>query len=57
VPALDRALAAGGSPVVYAWACGESDLATGARRVLVRHGVDRRSIYFCGYWKLGSPRP
>ena len=57
VPALDRALAAGGAPVVYAWACGESDLATGARRVLVRHGVDRRSIYFCGYWKLGRPRP
>jgi NADPH-dependent ferric siderophore reductase len=57
VPALDRALAAGGAPVVYAWACGESDLAAGARRVLVRHGADRRSIYVCGYWKLGQARP
>ena len=35
----------------------ESDLAAGARRVLVRHGADRRSIYVCGYWKLGQARP
>lgn len=56
VPALAAHLATGGDPVVYAWACGESDLAAGARRVLVRHGVDRRRIYFCGYWKLGQPR-
>ena len=34
VPALDRALAAGGAPIGYAWACGESDLAAGARRML-----------------------
>ncbi len=57
VPALDRHLATGGSPVQYAWACGESDFAAGARRALVRHGVDRRRIYFCGYWKLGQARP
>ena len=38
-PALDTHLAAGGAPVVYAWACGETDLAAGARRALVRHGV------------------
>jgi NADPH-dependent ferric siderophore reductase len=56
VPALDQHLAAGGAPVAYAWACGESDLAAGARRALVRHGVDRRRIYFCGYWKLGQAR-
>ncbi|MGL5864863.1 MAG: siderophore-interacting protein [Dermatophilaceae bacterium] len=56
LPALDRQLAAGGAPVTYAWACGESDLAAGARRVLVRHGVDRRSIYFCGFWKVGQAR-
>ncbi len=56
VPALDTHLAAGGAPVVYAWACGETDLAAGARRALVRHGVDRRKIYFCGYWKLGQAR-
>ncbi|MFQ6170822.1 siderophore-interacting protein [Oryzobacter sp. R7] len=56
VPALDRHLARGGESVAYAWACGESDLAAGARRTLVRHGVDRRRIYFCGYWKLGQAR-
>ncbi|WP_377638991.1 siderophore-interacting protein [Oryzobacter terrae] len=56
VPALDTHLARGGAPVVYAWACGETDLAAGARRALVRHGVDRRRVYFCGYWKLGRAR-
>ncbi|MGL5927676.1 MAG: siderophore-interacting protein [Dermatophilaceae bacterium] len=56
VPALDRHLAAGGAPVAYAWACGESSLAAGARRALVRHGVDRRHVYFCGFWKVGQPR-
>ena len=56
VPALERHLDAGGAPVAYGWACGESDLAAGARRTLVRHGVDRRRIYFCGYWKLGQAR-
>lgn len=57
LPALDRHLASGGSPIEYAWACGESDLAAGARRALVRQGVGRRRIYFCGYWKLGQARP
>lgn len=56
VPALDTHLARGGAPVGYAWACGESDLAAGARRALVRHGMDRRRISFCGYWKLGQAR-
>jgi len=41
----------------YAWACGESALATGARRFLVKErDVDRRSIMFSGYWKLGTAR-
>jgi len=41
----------------YAWACGESALATGVRRQLVRRDLaDRRSIMFSGYWKLGQAR-
>lgn len=43
--------------VDYAWVCGESALATGVRRHLVKdRGVDRRSILFSGYWKLGTAR-
>jgi len=57
VPGLAAALAAGGGPVRYAWACGEAALAAGARRVLREAGVDRGSIYSCGYWTLGKPRP
>lgn len=57
VPALGEALAAGGAPVRYAWACGEAALAAGARRTLRDHGVDRGNIYSCGYWTLGKPRP
>jgi NADPH-dependent ferric siderophore reductase len=57
VPALDRVLAAGGAPVEYAWVCGEAGLVAGARRALVRHGADRRAVLYCGYWKLGRPRP
>ncbi|HEY7814687.1 MAG TPA: siderophore-interacting protein [Nakamurella sp.] len=41
----------------YAWACGESSLATGVRRHLVKNNLaDRRSIMFSGYWKLGQVR-
>ena len=41
----------------YVWVCGESALATGGRRHLVKErGVDRRSIMFSGYWKLGQSR-
>jgi NADPH-dependent ferric siderophore reductase len=57
VQGLARALAAGGGPVDYAWVCGEAGLVAGARRTLLQHGVDRRSIFYCGYWKLGRPRP
>lgn len=46
-----------GAGVEYAWLCGESRLATGARRLLVRErGVDRRRVMFSGYWKAGGPR-
>ncbi len=45
------------STVDYAWACGESALATGVRRHLVKdRGVDRRAVMFSGYWKVGSAR-
>lgn len=45
------------STVDYAWLCGESAIATGLRRQLVRdRGVDRRRILFSGYWKVGQAR-
>ena len=57
VPALEVAVAAAGGPVDYAWVCGEAGLVAGARRALRRHGTDRRSIFTCGYWKVGRARP
>ncbi|WP_298749965.1 siderophore-interacting protein [uncultured Serinicoccus sp.] len=39
---------------VYAWVAGESDLATAARRHWVRHGIPKKQISFCGYWKAGA---
>jgi len=45
------------STVDYAWLCGESSIATGVRRHLVRErGVDRRRVLFSGYWRLGRER-
>jgi NADPH-dependent ferric siderophore reductase len=45
------------STVDYAWLCGESGIATGLRRHLVRErGVDRRRVLFSGYWRLGQAR-
>lgn len=39
----------------YAWVAGESSTATGLRRHLVRErGVDKKDVYFSGYWLLGS---
>ncbi len=39
-----------------AFVAGESDLATGVRRHLVRdRGWDRSSVTFTGYWKYGEP--
>jgi NADPH-dependent ferric siderophore reductase len=41
----------------YAWVCGESALATGVRRHLVKErGMDRRSVMSSGYWKVGAAR-
>lgn len=40
--------------VPYAFAVGESGLATGVRRHLVgERGVPKANVTFCGYWKLG----
>lgn len=39
----------------YAWLAGESGIATGLRRTLVRDlGVDRKAVSFMGYWKMGA---
>jgi NADPH-dependent ferric siderophore reductase len=39
----------------YAWIAGESSAITGLRRHLVRErGVDKKDVYFSGYWLLGS---
>lgn len=38
----------------YAFAVGESAVATGARRHLVgERGMPKQNVTFCGYWKLG----
>ncbi len=43
---------------LYAWAAGESRLATGVRRHLVDdRGVPKRDISFYGYWRLGRSTP
>ncbi|WP_232519797.1 MULTISPECIES: siderophore-interacting protein [Actinosynnema] len=40
----------------YAWLAGESSLVRGLRRHLVKDlGVDRKRVYFCGYWREGRP--
>ena len=39
----------------YAFAVGESTIATGARRYLVgERGVPKGNVTFCGYWKAGK---
>ena len=39
----------------YAWLAGEAGVIRGLRRHLVRDiGVDKRSVTFMGYWKLGA---
>jgi NADPH-dependent ferric siderophore reductase len=47
----------GNGGLQYAWLCGESGMVTTLRRHLVNHArIDRRSILFTGYWKLGEAR-
>ncbi|MFT3887652.1 MAG: siderophore-interacting protein [Arachnia sp.] len=45
-------------PSLYAFAVGESALATGTRRHLVgERGVPKANVTFCGYWRLGKSSP
>lgn len=54
LPALAALQFPPGDP--YAFAVGESALATGVRRYLVRErGIDKGRVTFCGYWKLSAP--
>lgn len=40
----------------YAWVAGESSLATSIRRYLVNERrLDKKHIYFCGYWRANRP--
>jgi NADPH-dependent ferric siderophore reductase len=40
----------------YAWLAGESSAITNLRRHLVNdRGIDKKDVYFSGYWQLGSP--
>ncbi|SMC58510.1 siderophore-interacting protein [Kibdelosporangium aridum] len=40
----------------YAWVAGEQKLATSIRRYLVNErGIDKKQIYFCGYWSANRP--
>ena len=58
VPALQAGPAAAGGPV--ALRVGVRRGGPGRRRAAraaARHGADRRSIFTCGYWKLGRARP
>ncbi|WP_116112139.1 siderophore-interacting protein [Austwickia chelonae] len=40
-----------------AWICGESTMVRKTRRMLRRAGMDRRQIFYCGYWISGHARP
>lgn len=43
---------------LYAFAVGESALATGTRRHLVNdRGVPKSNVTFCGYWRVGKASP
>jgi NADPH-dependent ferric siderophore reductase len=54
VPEPDEVPAPATDGGVYAWLAGEAGAITTLRRHLVRElGVDRRSVAFMGYWKLG----
>lgn len=50
------AVCAGPAPAAdaYAFLVGESGLATGARRHLVRTGLAKEQITFCGFWKSSA---
>ncbi|MFS0895219.1 siderophore-interacting protein [Microbacterium sp. 179-I 3D3 NHS] len=42
----------------HAYAAGEQSLASGVRKHLVgERGVDKNTVSFCGYWKIGAASP
>lgn len=42
----------------HAYAAGEQSLASGVRKLLVgERGVDKNTVSFCGYWKIGAASP
>jgi NADPH-dependent ferric siderophore reductase len=42
----------------HAYAAGEQALASGVRKLLVgERGVDKNTVSFCGYWKIGAASP
>lgn len=42
----------------HTYAAGEQALASGVRKLLVsERGVDKNSVSFCGYWKIGASSP
>lgn len=42
----------------HTYAAGEQALASGVRKLLVgERGVDKHTVSFCGYWKIGSASP
>lgn len=42
----------------HTYAAGEQSLASGVRKLLVgERGVDKNSVSFCGYWKVGAASP
>lgn len=44
-------------PVVFGWTVGEQGMVKEARRHLVsERGIDKRAVYFCGYWIQGRER-
>ncbi|GED97050.1 siderophore-interacting protein [Gordonia crocea] len=46
------------APSLYAFAVGESAVATGVRRHLVNdRGVPKSNVTFCGYWRVGKASP
>ena len=56
IEAID-ALPVGIGELTYAWICGEQSIATSLRRHLTKErGMDRRTIFFSGYWRLGRER-
>jgi NADPH-dependent ferric siderophore reductase len=54
VPGADGSRPSAATAGVYAWLAGEAGVVKTLRRLLVRDlGVDRRSVAFMGYWRLG----